>query len=802
MAADRLSISHRIYMGFGFLICALLGLGAFATFQFDEMAGSTEVIGEKITLVGSANDYALSLNELSDAILLYAQSTKAKDREVVDAQLEKTRAVAVSFVDTLKEKGLGDKAQEIVASEAQYMDTLGSLLLRIENIGASADMILMGANKLVSSSPELAVKLNKIAMERPDEYGHLHDLAEKIMISSNKALLETMTYAIKPNEKTLQNARNATSDVDETLVETKQGMSGLSRRDKKALKFLGRDNDLLKQGYVQFQGSNLGLIQSFEAFRTAIEGTMKLASDIRTTAITEQNLTTQAVSKASQSTITSYIITMAVVAVIAVLLGAVTSRSILGPLNRVTGDMKRLGDGHVDIEVVDKERRDEVGTMAKAVMIFRQNAMDVERLTQQRLEDQKREEEKRSASLMAMADTIEQETGVVLERVAKETKELRNAVGTMSTSAQQVSHQADDVAVQAKSSLQLAERVAQAAQNLAGSIDQVSEQVQRQRGIADTAMNQAEKSSHSVESLSAAADSIGSVVNMIGDIAAQTNMLALNATIEAERAGESGKGFGVVANEVKMLASQTSKATAEISRQISDVRNVARDCMKSIEEINHIIADMANISVDVSQSVEDQTRETREITANIQDSFKVSEQLNHHVSEASQEMQGVRALSDQLGQVSHRVTAMVESLQMSLNTAVRSASNTMTEQEGEKSILAHENVTVLLTGAKGSFKSKLLDISNNGFALYPALDVAMGDEFSAMIEGVAGEYGVEILSKRGLDSPKTRIRFSGDLEDRAEIVQYVIKLWANSLRDELLGEHEVVQLSDYRVAAE
>ncbi|NVK18512.1 MAG: methyl-accepting chemotaxis protein [Methylocystaceae bacterium] len=801
MAADRLSISHRIYMGFGFLICALLGLGAFATFQFDEMAGSTEAIGEKITLVGSANDYALSLNELSDAILLYAQSTKVKDRELVEVQLEKTHNVAVSFVETLKEKGLSEQADEVTKSEANYIDTLGPLLLRIENIGASADMILMGANKLVSSSPELAVKLNKIAMERPD-YAHLHDLAEKIIVSSNKALLETMTYAIKPNEQTLQNARDATSQVDDALAETKKGMSGLSRRDKKALKFLGRDNDLLKQGYVQFQGSNMGLFQSFEAFRNAIEGTMKLASDIRTTAIMEQNETTKAVSEASQSTITSYIITMAVVAVIAVLLGAVTSRSILGPLNRVTGDMKRLGDGDVDIEVVDKERRDEVGTMAKAVVIFRQNAMDVERLTQQRLEDQKREEEKRSASLMAMADTIESETGVVLEKVAVHTKELSSAVGSMASSAEQVSHQADDVAVQAKSSLELAERVAQAAQNLAGSIGQVSEQVQRQRGIADTAMDQAEKSSHAVESLSEAADSIGSVVNMINDIAAQTNMLALNATIEAERAGESGKGFGVVANEVKLLATQTSKATAEISRQITDVRHVAHDCMKSIQEINHIIADMANISADVSQSVEEQTRETREITATIHDSFKVSEQLTHHVGEASQEMQGVRALSDRLGDVSNRVSAMVESLQMSLNTAVRSASHTMTEEEGEKSILAGEDIQVVLNGAKGTFKSKLLDISNNGFALHPPLDVAMGDEFTATIDGVSGEFEVEILSKRGLDSPKTRIRFSGDMEDRAEIVQYVIQLWADSLRDELLGEHEVVQLSDYRSAAE
>lgn len=800
MAADRLSISHRIYMGFGFLICALLGLGAFATLQFDEMAGSTEIIHEKITLVGSANEYALSLKELSDSILLYAQSTKAKDRARVEDQLTRTQEIETAFIDTLKTKGLVTKAEEITASEKAYKDTLGSLLLRIENIGASADMILMGANKLVLSGPELSSKLIKIASEKPD-YAGLYSLADQILMASNKALLETMTYAIKPTDETLQKARDATAKVDDVLAQTKEGMAGLSRRDRQVLKFLGRDNDLLKQGYVQFQGSNLGLIQSFNAFRDAIEQTMALASDIRTTAIQEQNQTTQAVSQASQSTITSYIFTMGVVAVIAVLLGAVTSRSILGPLNRVTTDMKRLGGGDTDIEVVDRDRRDEVGTMAQAVVIFRQNAMDVERLTQQRLEDQKREEEKRSASLMAMADTIESETGVVLEQVAQHTKELNAAVGTMSSSSQGAANRADDVAMQAQSSLELSQKVAEAANKLAGSIDQVSLKVERQRTIADTAIDQAQKSSKAVESLSAAADSIGSVIAMINDIAAQTNMLALNATIEAERAGVYGKGFGVVANEVKLLATQTSKATAEISTQIADVRHVARDCVKSIEEINQIIADMADISVDVSQSVAEQTQDTLQITSNIQDSFKVSETLNLQVTEASHEMQEVRDLSAQLDLVSRRVTSMVESLQMSLNKAVRSASNTMAE-EGETSILAGEEVKVVLRGQKGIYHSGLLDISNNGFALYPPLDLKMGDQFVASFDAIAGDYEVEVLSKRGLDSPKTRIRFTQDMEERQEIVRYVVQLWADSLRDDILGASRVVSLADYRDAAE
>lgn len=799
MSSDRISIAHRIYVGFGFLIIALLGLGAFATFQFDEMAGSTETIGEKITLVGEANEYALRLQELSDAILLYAQSQKPQDRATVDRRLETTKITEERFIRHLAEKGQQADSDKVAQYSKAYKETLGPLLLRIENIGASADMILMGANKLTLSAPELSEKLDTIALEKP-EYAGLSLMAHKIMTTSAKALVETMTYAIKPSDKTLQNARNATAALDNALGETKIEMKGLSRRDLKPLKFLGRDNDLLKQGYVQFQGSNLGLINSFSAYRSEIEKTMAMADSIRRTAIEEQNQTTSAVSAASASTITSYVVTMIIVAVIAVLLGAVTSRSILGPLRRVTQDMRLLGEGNTEIEVVDRQRRDEVGTMAKAVVIFRQNALDVERLTQQRLEDQKQEEEKRSASLFAMADTIESETGVVLEKVANHTKELSRAVGTMSGSAERVSAQAGDMAREAEESHSLAEQVAQAADNLALTIEDISAKVGRQRDIADTAMTQAQNSTRFVQVLSKATDDIGNVVAIISDIAAQTNMLALNATIEAERAGIAGKGFAVVASEVKQLATQTSKATAQIATQINGVRNVTRDCVKSIEEINGIINDMANISSEVSNSVDGQSAATRQITTSIQASFKVSERLNHQVNNASSEMQDVRALSDNLGSVSRNVSSMVESLQMSLNTAIRTASNAL--NDSDKAFVMRKDVNVTLKGPRGVLRSKLHDISNNGFALVPALDVRIAEEYEANIEGIEGTYTVEILSKRGAQSPKTRIRFVGDMEERADVVSYVMNMWADHLRSEILGGSDVIAFSDYQNAAE
>lgn len=783
MSADRLSISHRIYLGFGFLIVALLGLGSFAAFQFDDMAHSTQSMNEKITLVGGANDYALGLKDLSDSILLYAQSSQPDDRARVEDILTQVKEIEANFVEVLRRKDRVDQADTIHQLSSAFLETLDPLLLRIENIGASADMILFGGEKLVTSGPDLAARLTRIAADNPD-YAGLALEAEKIAVAASGALSATMTYAIRPSEETLEKARMATTLVDDTLARLKGAMKGLPRKDRQVLKFLSRDNDLLKQGYIQFQGSNLGMVQSFSSFRDAIEGAMSYAAAIRQAAIEEQNRAASQITEETAQTIVKYSLILIVIVTVAIFMGGITARSILGPLRRVTDDMKRLGKGNTDIELQDQERRDEVGTMAKAVVIFRQNALDVERLTQQRLDDQRFEEEKRSASLRAMADTIESETGVVLEKVATQTKELGTSVETMFKSAQHVSTQAQAAQKEAEASVMLAQNVSQAADHLSGSITSVSEKVERQRDIAETAIAKAHRSAASVENLSEVADRIGGIVALISDIAAQTNMLSLNATIEAERAGAQGKGFAVVASEVKQLATQTAEATAQITAQIQAVRGLTQECVTSIADVNGIIQDMAHISGDVAVSVAEQTQATQQISESIQESFAVSERLSGQVTTASQEMQNVGALSTSLGTLSHKVRAMVESLQMSLNTAIRSAAQTSAEQQdaAEPHILVPEGIRVVLRRGQEVHESTLCDMSNNGLALHPPLDLTMGETFQAEIEGIEGRYDIEVLSRRGLQSPKTRLRFVAPLEDRSAIVRYVVGLWADYLR--------------------
>ena len=168
-----------------------------------------------------------------------------------------------------------------------------------------------------------------------------------------------------------------------------------------------------------------------------------------------------------------------------------------------------------------------------------------------------------------------------------------------------------------------------------------------------------------------------------------------------------------------------------------------------------------------------------------------------------EDMQGVRVLSDDLQAVSQRVRSMVESLQMSLNTAIRTASESLNlERHEDKTILVEQDVDVILKGEGGTFRSQLLDISNNAMALSPPLDVKLGQEYKAEIQGLRGSFTIEVLSKRGLQAEKTRIRFVDEMEERGEIVRFVVGLWAERLRQEFGLVDEKTHTGPLKRAAE
>lgn len=302
-----------------------------------------------------------------------------------------------------------------------------------------------------------------------------------------------------------------------------------------------------------------------------------------------------------------------------IVVGLVVARSLALPISRMTGVMHELANGNLGVKILESDRKDEVGDMADALRIFRKNAEEVETLREEQEAAQKRSEEKQRAVLHKMAEDFEQNVSGVVEAVDTAAQNMQTTAQGMSATAAATSDQASVVASAAEQATNNVQTVASAAEELTASIGEISRQVEQSADIAKDAVEEARQATNTVQGLSTAANKVGEVVQLITSIAEQTNLLALNATIEASRAGEAGKGFAVVASEVKNLADQTSRATAEITDQIEAMQAATGDAVKAIEGIAHTIDSMSDISNSISAAVEEQGSATTEISKNVQE---------------------------------------------------------------------------------------------------------------------------------------------------------------------------------------
>lgn len=317
-----------------------------------------------------------------------------------------------------------------------------------------------------------------------------------------------------------------------------------------------------------------------------------------------------------QHTFTLILWVMGGTLLLGLILTFLVGRSISLPLTRLQRAMQRLADGDASTEIPSTNASDEIGAMARTVLVFRDNALERERLTGER-EGMAALEAQRAGAISSAISAFDASVEQILAEVRKAASDLANASGQLEGSAHHVTQQAQVAGDATSRASQNVSAVASAAEELDASLAAVSSQTSASTQTSERAVSEVRGASTSMSSLSTATSQIGEVANLIRSIAEQTNLLALNATIEAARAGEAGKGFAVVASEVKALASQTTKATEDIARQIEAVQAASRDTLGALGTVQGTVEDLAAVVAAVSSAVGQQTAAVSEIARSV-----------------------------------------------------------------------------------------------------------------------------------------------------------------------------------------
>jgi methyl-accepting chemotaxis protein len=660
---NNLKVKTKILLGFAVVLALMAVMSAVSYFGFNKIDGQFGHYAAAVRVVQDSSDIELDLVRLRrdiDNFVGTRDKAAAEDALKMEVRLHERIEAGLKHATNDEERKDFEHMAEIlklVVANFKKVEALEEERVKIaQSLDAAgpklaADFELIGRKTTESGDTDSAMLAYSglYAVTKARLYANL--MLERRESSSEEAARSAFGIAMQAAERLSKVATDPEikSDIDEirTLV------AGYDEAFKKSVSI---DKTLFKLINEDIREEAESIMKDAEhAKKVATAEEEEIAHDTHAVIINSETLS-----------IALSIGGIALGLAIAWFIGS----GLASPVMAMTSAMGRLAQGDKTIMVPALGRKDEIGRMADAVEVFKQNAIEMDRLAAEQKAEQAKQIERAEKMEAAVAE-FDKAIGDVVAVVASAASEMQGTAQSLSATAEQTTQQANAVSAASEQMTQNVQTVSSATEELSSSIGEIGHQVSESTTIVGEAVTQAADTNAKVKALSEAANRIGDVVTLITEIAEQTNLLALNATIEAARAGEAGKGFAVVASEVKNLASQTAKATEEIGAQVRAIQESTVSSAASIEQITLTINRVSEISTAIASAVEEQGAATQEISRNVQQAAAGTAEVSSNIAGVTQASQQTSAGSTEVLNVASELAQNGERLKFEVDGFLR-----------------------------------------------------------------------------------------------------------------------------------
>jgi methyl-accepting chemotaxis protein len=624
-----IGVRPRVFGGFALVLSLLVLLAGFAMVQVGQIggtvnelvtsaagdAGMSQVRAALLGANGAVERFIRTWNVGDKAAAAKAIEGVGQQADQIDRQFGKLKAIADGIGPV---KASLETYRSSFAAAADAVDRLRAATTKADAHGAAAGLDVGGIQVALANRSDPQPLLNPM---------RLAAVVDAVRITMMRYGTTLSTGDADDASLALRYAQNAITDTEAEIAGTAEAkLKSLVAALKTAVASdaAALDEVIKVAGDLRARQADLA-----KASATIDDEVNKINQKLGTVRGEQGEKTASAVAQTQQTVIATAAGALVLGTILAWLIGA----SVSGPIRAMTDRMQSLAAGELDHAIPGGEQRDEIGRMARAVEVFRENALAVRRMEREAAAQRETADADRLRMMTELAGRFEQGMQGVISGVGGRAEDMGRSAEELARVAERGRGLAEAVATRAEQASMNVQTVASATQELATSIREISSQVQRSVVVSNRATDETNRTSELIRGLSNAAEKIGTIIQLIQAIASQTNLLALNATIEAARAGDAGRGFAIVASEVKNLATQTAQATEQIASQIATIQSATDQSVAAITQFGATVKEMAAISTAIAAAIEEQGAATGEIARNVEEAASGTNAVTHEIGE-------------------------------------------------------------------------------------------------------------------------------------------------------------------------